>query len=229
MALRQQDDLHVFRTRHFQDVPEHHSSYDFDEEEDDGLGYYPDGVKRTLTDDQVAMFRHSEIYAILRERLVRKENADADQDEVHSSSSKSTPAAAAEGRAELKEGIEGDSDDEEEYARFLEMEQKEMQAEAARRNKRKRSIADGNDERERPPTMRRIAREMDEATADDTVLDYGEEDAPDGTASSRPQDLDKMNGRKKVSYEDESIETATAEQQPAREGRKIWWPTIGAP
>ncbi|KAF2436497.1 hypothetical protein EJ08DRAFT_674392 [Tothia fuscella] len=38
----------------------------YEEEEDDGLGYYPDGNKRTLTDEQVAIFRHSEI-----ERMVR--------------------------------------------------------------------------------------------------------------------------------------------------------------
>ncbi len=31
------------------------------EEDDDGLGYYPDGVKRTLTDEQIAIFRHSEM------------------------------------------------------------------------------------------------------------------------------------------------------------------------
>ncbi|KAI0443203.1 hypothetical protein F4803DRAFT_329391 [Xylaria telfairii] len=36
------------------------------EEEDDGLGYYPDGVKRTLTDEQIAIFRHSEIEALRR-------------------------------------------------------------------------------------------------------------------------------------------------------------------
>lgn len=36
--------------------------------EDDGLGYYPDGVKRTLTDEQIAIFRHSEIQTILRKR-----------------------------------------------------------------------------------------------------------------------------------------------------------------
>lgn len=45
---------------------------------EDDLGYYPNGNKRTLTDDQIAMFRHSEIYAILRERQVRKENREAD-------------------------------------------------------------------------------------------------------------------------------------------------------
>ncbi|KXH45572.1 hypothetical protein CNYM01_07746 [Colletotrichum nymphaeae SA-01] len=37
-------------------------------EEEDGLGYYHDGVKRTLTDDQIAMFRHSELETIKREQ-----------------------------------------------------------------------------------------------------------------------------------------------------------------
>lgn len=36
------------------------------EEEDDGLGYYPDGVKRTLTEEQIAIFRHSEMEALRR-------------------------------------------------------------------------------------------------------------------------------------------------------------------
>ncbi|KAL2201806.1 hypothetical protein CC79DRAFT_1374121 [Sarocladium strictum] len=36
---------------------------DFEEEDpdDDGLGYYDDGVKRTLTDEQIEIFRHSEL------------------------------------------------------------------------------------------------------------------------------------------------------------------------
>ncbi|KAH7408275.1 hypothetical protein DE146DRAFT_629205 [Phaeosphaeria sp. MPI-PUGE-AT-0046c] len=46
---------------------------DFYEEEDDGLGYYSDGTKRTLTDEQIAMFRHSEIQAILRKRRLLRE------------------------------------------------------------------------------------------------------------------------------------------------------------
>ncbi|KAJ4287929.1 hypothetical protein N0V90_011944 [Kalmusia sp. IMI 367209] len=40
---------------------------------DDSLGYYEDGVKRTLTDEQITMFRHSEIQRILLERRRRKE------------------------------------------------------------------------------------------------------------------------------------------------------------
>lgn len=41
--------------------------YGYEEyEEDDGLGYYSDGVKRTLTDEQIAIFRHSELEALRR-------------------------------------------------------------------------------------------------------------------------------------------------------------------
>jgi hypothetical protein len=36
---------------------------------DDGLGYYPDGVKRTLTDQQIEIFRHSEIQKLRGKRL----------------------------------------------------------------------------------------------------------------------------------------------------------------
>lgn len=49
------------------------------DEEDDGLGYYPDGTKRTLTDEQIAMFRHSEIQAILRQRRLQKENGQSSE------------------------------------------------------------------------------------------------------------------------------------------------------
>jgi len=172
------------------------------------------------------MFRHSEIYAIIRERQVRRENADAEQDEAHTPSPKPVSAAPAEQHAAREEA----SDEEEEYARFLEAEQKAMQDEAARRRKkRKRSNADGDAERERMPTMRRIAREMDEAGADETVLDYGEEDAPVRKTSLQEQGLDAMNGRKSVSYDDEDTGSVITEQSPVREGRKIWWPIIGGP
>ncbi|KAF2234463.1 hypothetical protein EV356DRAFT_515112 [Viridothelium virens] len=46
--------------------------YDGQNEEDDGLGHYPDGTKRTLTDEQIAIFRHTEIQTLLRERRRRR-------------------------------------------------------------------------------------------------------------------------------------------------------------
>ncbi|EAU38776.1 predicted protein [Aspergillus terreus NIH2624] len=42
-------------------------------EGDDDLGFYPDGVKRTLTDEQIEIFRHSEIHALLREKQLKEE------------------------------------------------------------------------------------------------------------------------------------------------------------
>jgi hypothetical protein len=50
-------------------------------EEDYGLGYYYDGVPRTLTNNQVTMFRHSEIESHLRQRRHRLE-AEAEAAEV---------------------------------------------------------------------------------------------------------------------------------------------------
>lgn len=37
------------------------------------MGYYPDGAKRTLTDEQIRIFRHSEIHALRREKQAQEE------------------------------------------------------------------------------------------------------------------------------------------------------------
>ncbi|KAF2271982.1 uncharacterized protein EI97DRAFT_462378 [Westerdykella ornata] len=81
------DDLRAFHAKHFPNAPipanflsgftqssQAYSSYeDEDGDYDDDLGYYPDGCKRTLTDEQIALFRHTEIQTILRERRHRRE------------------------------------------------------------------------------------------------------------------------------------------------------------
>ncbi|KAH6609363.1 hypothetical protein Trco_002709 [Trichoderma cornu-damae] len=63
--------------QHFTNLPAHGTSEDQlyeewgeegEEEEDDGLGYYEDGVKRTLTDEQVEIFRHSELRELRRQQ-----------------------------------------------------------------------------------------------------------------------------------------------------------------
>lgn len=40
----------------------------WDEWDEDDLGYYEDGVKRTLTDEQIEIFRHSELRDLQRQR-----------------------------------------------------------------------------------------------------------------------------------------------------------------
>lgn len=65
------DDLINFHSAHFNsgplgvDLDQYYAEqqiydYELEAEEDDELGYYPDGVKRTLTDKQVEFFRKQE-------------------------------------------------------------------------------------------------------------------------------------------------------------------------
>jgi hypothetical protein len=72
--------LQAFQAKHFpssQQVTSLNYTYsetvDEDIDDDDGLGYYPDGVKRTLTDEQIRIFRHSEIHSLLRQKQLREE------------------------------------------------------------------------------------------------------------------------------------------------------------
>ncbi|KUI58148.1 hypothetical protein VP1G_05435 [Cytospora mali] len=70
VALFATDFLDPKKAQQHQDYQPEGDEYTYYEEEeyedDDGLGYYPDGVKRTLTDEQIAMFRHSEIQTLLK-------------------------------------------------------------------------------------------------------------------------------------------------------------------
>lgn len=206
-------------------------------EEDDGLGYYDDGVKRTLTDEQIAMFRHSEIYSIIRQRVVRKENEEA-EGKQHSVTAASDNEAEAERSAPLALELEkeNESDDEEEYAEFLGAEQEQVRIEALRSN-RKRVRVDGGGSQDRAPTHRRLVRELDSVAADDGVLDYGEEPyipKNNGRGSEGQKDSHTFDGRKQIVYDEASTDPLADSDvplQPAQatptNGRKIWWPTIG--
>lgn len=58
-------------------------TWDEQDPDDDGLGYYADGVKRTLTDEQIEIFRHSEIQTFLRERRLNTEDeSEKDENDV---------------------------------------------------------------------------------------------------------------------------------------------------
>lgn len=80
-----QDDLFVFQGSHFgsnalnEVMNQFSSQYSHVAEvEEDASDYYPDGSKRTLTENQIAMFRHSEIQALLRERRQQRERESDD-------------------------------------------------------------------------------------------------------------------------------------------------------
>ncbi|KAL7901914.1 hypothetical protein HDV63DRAFT_67453 [Trichoderma sp. SZMC 28014] len=77
-----------------------------EDEEDDGLGYYEDGVKRTLTDEQIEIFRHSELRELERQREKQAQTksgtpGDASTNETHTASTHD-PGASMSGRNKKK-------------------------------------------------------------------------------------------------------------------------------
>ncbi|KAF3051565.1 hypothetical protein E8E11_010235 [Didymella keratinophila] len=99
------EDLRDFHAKHFPHAPalEHilrgvniEPVEEYYEEEENALGYYEDGTPRTLTDEQIAMFRHSEIQAIIRKRRLKRDNGntseqgDAEEGEVEDSVAESS-------------------------------------------------------------------------------------------------------------------------------------------
>ena len=180
-------------------------------EDRDGLGYYPDGNKRTLTDDQIAMFRHSEIYAILRERQIQKENAEADGDEEVNIPSV-TPKKASESAVpfEVEEEAEhATASHNGEHRHLSEHYQADAKTLSATKNKRKRNSADDGG---RPYTSRRVARELDSAVDENCVLDYGDQPTEkEAFPHAHPREPDR-----------EELENHNTSSQ----GRKIWWPVI---
>lgn len=65
-----------FHAKHFpnQSPPAIHAAVNsgLNDGRDDDLGSYADGVKRTLTDEQIKMFRHSEVHRLLSQRKQRR-------------------------------------------------------------------------------------------------------------------------------------------------------------
>ena len=186
---------------------------------EDDLGYYTDGVKRTLTDDQIAIFRHSEVQSLLREQRHSKEGKKSDFKDVPLNK-------------ELENGISGvhkveddqdmgaecnaeDEDDEEEYARFLEAERKEMKLIASRQKRQ-----GPNDQRPKSgkASTRRIVREMDAMTSKVNALEYSDE--PDSQAKSS----DAVGTRH--CYMKPIGRSSSGRSNGSVSGRKIWWPVL---
>ncbi|KAK0730432.1 hypothetical protein B0H67DRAFT_478884, partial [Lasiosphaeris hirsuta] len=75
------------------------------EDEDDGLGYYADGVKRTLTDEQIAIFRHSELETLRRAReSTRIKRATHTVDHLLEAEISSAPTATPKKKKKRKRG-----------------------------------------------------------------------------------------------------------------------------
>ena len=165
-----------------------HESYEGEEQEyenDDGLGYYPDGVKRTLTDDQIAIFRHSEIEAL---RRARDKAGKSKAEEVTSAT---TPPAAARAEDDDIAGAAGSEDGE--------IETEKPTAAELRRRKRRRAKQAKRDRKKFIPEPKEDLRKRtwDKVEAGMDSLDYdGLEAAQDDAAPNHAAQ------RRRISYDD---------------------------
>lgn len=150
-----------------------------EDEEDDGLGYYPDGVKRTLTDEQIAMFRHSEIQTLRRSQ----EKAQARRT---TSSQSSTPKPME---------IDDMSNEEGELTGEVSQEGVTAKKNKKKKNKKKKR-GSGNAKRHYSPDPERRKRTWDVVETGLDGLDYGEtEQAQTKTSPARQ--------RRRVTYEED--------------------------
>ncbi|KAL8850471.1 MAG: hypothetical protein Q9221_004613 [Calogaya cf. arnoldii] len=212
-----------------------------DSVKEDDLGYYPDGAKRTLTDEQIAMFRHSEIYALQRKRQLRKENQEVD--DGFSDSPVDTEIQIIKPEAAVFDSPEQSLDNfmkhygpggrnrcdfqtvEEALTNMVNSDGAAGKNTGNITGTRKRRKADDDERRNvnRDTTSRRQARELDDPVADIGFLDYGEE-------SNVIQSIETTEERVKVDYTDyDDLFDFQPDQEavPPKEGKKIWWPTIG--
>ncbi|RFU23808.1 hypothetical protein B7463_g12530, partial [Scytalidium lignicola] len=147
------------------------------ENQDDGFGYYEDGVQRTLTDEQITMFRHSEIQTILRERRHKKE-------------------------AEVDSGLISSADDREVDIEDGEVEDEELQEreiaaatpEVSRQSRKRKRKKSKQNHPAKPDLRKRTWDKVDEGLAG---LDYDEATGvADGTRQLYTQ-------RRRISYNDD--------------------------
>ncbi|KAF2217536.1 hypothetical protein CERZMDRAFT_80270 [Cercospora zeae-maydis SCOH1-5] len=69
-------------------------NFELQYEQDDGLGHYEDGVKRTLTDEQIAVFRRTELWQMKRaQELLQREQRDAGQARSEQEGRAASPAS----------------------------------------------------------------------------------------------------------------------------------------
>jgi hypothetical protein len=215
--------LRLFHDKHFASLSagssnRHHDAHvDLEETHgDDGLGYYSDGVKRTLTDDQIAMFRHSEIQVLLRERRRRRENS---EDET----SHDTPSGSTQPVGDISPPVTADD-----TVRQRSASTSGSQGLGKRKWQRFIESSETNPEH---LTHRRIARELDEQKASAIDLAYGDEEESTYPAAAEKQPEVISNAqrrRKQVAYDGVNDSAPTQPLSGSSQNPKFIWPTLGA-
>ncbi|KAH0372750.1 hypothetical protein KCU65_g852, partial [Aureobasidium melanogenum] len=213
-----EDDLRLFHDKHFSNLSSEPSNrhqdaqVDLEEDfDDDGLGYYSDGVKRTLTDDQIAMFRHSEIQTLLRERRRKREISEGE-------SSQNAPSKPTQ--------PVGDMSTPEDTVSQRSASTSDSQGLGKRKWQRFIDTSETNPEH---LTHRRIARELDEQKASSIDLAYGDEKSTSSVVEKLPKVTSISQTRRKETHYDEIHESKPAPPptHPSQKPKFIW-PTLGA-
>ncbi|KAI0197693.1 hypothetical protein F4808DRAFT_292830 [Astrocystis sublimbata] len=177
---------------------DHQYHEDGAEEEDDGLGYYPDGVKRTLTDEEIAIFRHSEIEALRRaERNALKQDTTIDSPATNSIGGDvvSTPVDSAPSRADseaMDEAADGSEDGEIETEKPVLTKAEIKRQKRLRAKQRKRDIQKFQPEKK--PDLRKRTWDVVDAGMDSLHYDDLEMLQCSGSASNAQ--------RRQISYDD---------------------------
>ncbi|KAH9906486.1 hypothetical protein F4778DRAFT_778879 [Xylariomycetidae sp. FL2044] len=190
------------------DYDDYDGYYDVEEEEyDDGLGYYSDGVKRTLTDEQIAIFRHSELEALkrveekaskLKDESARLLQEAKDQDatgfDLGSIVTASEQLAEGDTAPTIKmEDMDSGSEDGE-----IETEKPKLTKAEMRRQKRQRARAKKRETRkfnpEPKPDLRKRTWDVVDAGMDS--LYYDDTEAGQETSANQPTQ------RRQISYDD---------------------------
>lgn len=138
------------------------------------MGYYPDGVKRTLTDEQIQIFRHTEIHELIRARQLERDAAE--YEDRRQGSEDGEPATEV--------------DTNEEVEAFHHTPRKEN-------SHIKREAQHGHGVRK---TNRPIERETNEAALQS--LDYGEGDPATARKSKHPESH-ALYQRRQITYEED--------------------------
>ena len=176
------------------------------------------------------MFRHSEVYSILRARQVLKENRQADGYEL-------SDTHLSDGDEVIRTQISSDKIAEAPPDQDTRNKGSKPGTEAQKitngliskttgSNKRKRHSGDSGDPRSQRHSFRRTARELDSLMEEEQILDYGDE--PSSNLNSQNEVFDRSPKISSVSAAVVSISSGSnVIRSPAAEGKKIWWPVVG--
>ncbi|USW54815.1 hypothetical protein Slin15195_G081340 [Septoria linicola] len=167
------------------------------DEDDDGLGYYDDGVKRTLTDEQIAVFRRTELWQMKRDQeVLQRESREADEALTAFEAGSASPvsdvssledellayatvkqkgqvSALAPPLSKARQNSQSGRSEATSNSSGSKQRRRTQEVPYDQRNKRKwEGYIHGNDPIEGSMTHRRLAREMDDQQDEQIEMDY---------------------------------------------------------